>query len=86
MAGRIRMRADAQAGKDGQAGEPAAASALAQLGWGDVQRRLVVLRLDEPQWQVLQRVVMHAAAVGRRCGSTEALLTACLEEWLESKE
>jgi hypothetical protein len=69
-----------------QADESAAAGVLTQLGWGDVQRRLVVLRLDEPQWQVLQRAVMHAAAVSRRCGSTEALLTACLQEWLESKE
>lgn len=79
MAGRIRMRAD------GQAGERTAVSTLAQLGWGDARRRLIVLRLDESQWQVFQQVVLRAGDAGSGIRSTEALITACLQQWLESK-
>ena len=60
-----------------------AVDALAQLGWFDRDRRLVVLRLDDEQWQLLQRAVLQGAAAAERFDSTEALLTAGLRCWLE---
>jgi hypothetical protein len=65
---------------------PRPQDALAQLGWCDADRRLVVLRLSDDQWQVFQRAVVCAATGAERIHSTESLLTGCLRRWLAEQE
>jgi hypothetical protein len=77
MAGQLEMQAQ------GTDAYTPAAETLEQLGWRDNDRRLVVLRLDEQAWQVLQQAVLKAAARTKTFASTEDLLTVCLREWIE---
>jgi hypothetical protein len=73
------------AGRNTRKSGPSARAALAQLGWFDDQRRLVALRLSEPQWQTFQQAVLQAAAEGSTAAAAEDLLTICLRQWLEER-
>lgn len=74
-----------QRGKQGGQTEAAASATLAQLGWHDTGRRLLTLRLTEPQWQTVQQAMLEAGGEPGAPAATEELLVACLRRWLAAR-